>query len=63
MENFLNTEKFNNFEERDRSENSSYMSYEYIYSINCLVGINKSRTIDPTFNKFEILLYVDNLIT
>ena len=30
LENFLNTEKFNNFEERDRSENSSYMSYEYI---------------------------------
>ena len=28
--NFLNAEKFNNFEERDRSENSSYMSYEDI---------------------------------
>lgn len=30
LENFLNAEKFNNFEERDRSENSSYMSYEDI---------------------------------
>lgn len=30
LENFLNAEKFNNFEERDRSENSSYMSYEEI---------------------------------
>lgn len=30
LENFLNAEKFNNFEERDRSESSSYMSYEEI---------------------------------
>lgn len=30
LESFLNVEKFNNFEERDRSESSSYMSYEDI---------------------------------
>ena len=30
LENFLNVEKFNNFEERDRSESSSYMNYEEI---------------------------------
>lgn len=30
LESFLNAEKFNNFEERDRSEESSYMSYEDI---------------------------------
>lgn len=30
LEKFLDVEKFNNFEERDRSESSSYMSYEEI---------------------------------
>lgn len=30
VERFFNAEKFNNFEERDRSENGSYMSYEDI---------------------------------
>ena len=30
LEKFLDVEKFNNFEERDRSESSSYMSYEDI---------------------------------
>lgn len=36
LENFLNAEKFNNFEERDRSESSSYMSYEEIeYQLLC----------------------------
>lgn len=39
LENFLNVEKFNNFEERDRTENGSYMSYEDIeYQ---LLGWNK----------------------
>lgn len=32
LESYLNAEQFNNFKERDRSESSSYMSYEEIES-------------------------------